>query len=673
MRRIHKECDDTNQNIPKLVHQIVAFQGPTLCPGVLSSQESMIIGSININGVGTTPKKEWVRDLCRENHLNFIGIQEFKTNKEDLDFILSLWGKNNCDFAVKKSCGSSGGIIALWDCSLFQKHNIINNEDGFIAIISDWIKFGIECLMIVVYAPQDVNKKILLWNQLNHLIVNFHGMSTVLGDFNEVHHEHERLGTLFCKRGAALFNGFINNSGLIDLPMGGKKFTRMNKFGTKLSKVDRILVSHHFTSNWPNAQLTALLRKHSDHCPLVLKTHSTDFGPIPFKFFNSWLLDEDFPSIVSSSWYNHHAPNSSYQNHHPSTILKSKLQSLKKHIRDWHASVSFKEHGKISEFKAKISVFDTKAEHGTLGEHEMFEHLDLLKKIEDSEHLKRQTLGLKNFIPPYLAPTTVGSVILHGVNYASGAGGILNETGANYYGRIPMDLQLHSFAKTKDDIISLIGKPAANKLLANALFSATMGSNDFVNNYILPPASNHTRKLMPPKIFIGILISTYRRQLKTLYGMGARKIVVTNIPPMGCCPYLRDLYPSPDQECAAFPNNLAQLFNRRLRRLLIELTRKLKGSTFVYADVYNIVQDIVKNYKSHGFEVADVSCCGTFGKHSGVVPCVPNSKVCPDRSKYLFWDPYHVTENAYKIIAKRLMDGDSKDISPMNIRALSKI
>ncbi|GJZ13703.1 putative RNA-directed DNA polymerase, eukaryota, reverse transcriptase zinc-binding domain protein [Tanacetum coccineum] len=193
------------------------------------------------------------------------------------------------------------------------------------------------------------------------------------GDFNEARHEHERLGTIFCNRGATLFNGFINDFGLIDLPMGDKKFTRMDKFSTKLSKIDRILVSHHFTCNWPNTQLTALPRKHSDHCPLVLKTHSTDFGPIPSKFFNSWLLDKDFPSIISSSWYNHYRPNSSYQNHYPSTLLKSKLQSLKKHIRDWRASVAFKEHGKISEFKAKISVPDTKAEHDSLGEHEIVE------------------------------------------------------------------------------------------------------------------------------------------------------------------------------------------------------------------------------------------------------------------------------------------------------------
>lgn len=37
-------------------------------------------------------------------------------------------------------------------------------------------------------------------------------------------------------------------------------------------------------------------------------------------------------------------------------------------------------------------------------------------------------LGL-DFTPPYLAPTTRGSVILKGVNYASGGGGILNHTG----------------------------------------------------------------------------------------------------------------------------------------------------------------------------------------------------------------------------------------------------
>lgn len=42
-----------------------------------------------------------------------------------------------------------------------------------------------------------------------------------------------------------------------------------------------------------------------------------------------------------------------------------------------------------------------------------------------------QKLGL-GFSPPYLAPTTTGSVVLKGVNYASGAGGILNNSSENF-------------------------------------------------------------------------------------------------------------------------------------------------------------------------------------------------------------------------------------------------
>lgn len=39
-----------------------------------------------------------------------------------------------------------------------------------------------------------------------------------------------------------------------------------------------------------------------------------------------------------------------------------------------------------------------------------------------------QEMGI-GFTPPYLAPTTVGPGVLEGVNYASGASGILNLTG----------------------------------------------------------------------------------------------------------------------------------------------------------------------------------------------------------------------------------------------------
>ncbi|KAJ0577303.1 putative triacylglycerol lipase [Helianthus annuus] len=281
-------------------------------------------------------------------------------------------------------------------------------------------------------------------------------------------------------------------------------------------------------------------------------------------------------------------------------------------------------------------------------------------------------LGLQKYTPPYLAPTTVGPLLLQGVNYASGGGGILNQTGQIFVGRINLDAQLDNFANTRHDIISRIGAPAAQDLFKGALFSVTIGSNDFINNYLTPLVSTIEQKLVSPEAFVGDMITRFRGQLMRLYDMGARKIVVPNVGPIGCIPYQRDITPSAGDNCVALPNHLAQLFNLQLKGLLQELSNSLQGSAFIFADVYRIVADIVKNHKSYGFDNADSACCYVSGQHGGLVPCGPTSKVCPDRSKYVFWDPYHPSDATNSIIAKRLMDGDIEDISPLNLRALFK-
>lgn len=71
-----------------------------------------------------------------------------------------------------------------------------------------------------------------------------------------------------------------------------------------------------------------------------------------------------------------------------------------------------------------------------------------------------------------------------------------------------------------------------------------------------------------------------------------------------------------------------------------------------------------------GFENPSSSCCHMAGRFGGLIPCGPTSTVCWDRSKYVFWDPYHPTDAANAIIAERLLDGDHNDIYPMNVRQL---
>ncbi|GJX24082.1 cytochrome P450 [Tanacetum coccineum] len=104
-----------------------------------------------------------------------------------------------------------------------------------------------------------------------------------MGDFNEVRSASERLGSHFCHRSASVFNEFILSTGIFDLPMGGTRFTRMNSLGSKLSKIDRILVSKHFLDKWPNSHTLALTREFSDHSPILLLNSANDYGPTPFK------------------------------------------------------------------------------------------------------------------------------------------------------------------------------------------------------------------------------------------------------------------------------------------------------------------------------------------------------------------------------------------------------
>ncbi|KAL9407629.1 hypothetical protein AB3S75_046212 [Citrus x aurantiifolia] len=251
-----------------------------------------------------------------------------------------------------------------------------------------------------------------------------------------------------------------------------------------------------------------------------------------------------------------------------------------------------------------------------------------------------QELGFKGFSPPYLAPTTRGNSILQGVNYASGGGGILNQTGKIFGGRINMDAQLDNFANTRQDIISSIAAE---------------------------------QKLVSPEFFVAAMIARFRMQLTRLYNLGARKIIVANVGPVGCIPYQRDTNPSAGESCVSLPNQMAQLFNTELKGLIAELSTSLQESKFVYSDVYRIVADILENYRSYGFEIANSSCCYVAGTHGGLIPCGPSSKVCSDRSKYVFWDPYHPSEATNIIIAKRLLDGDSDDISPLNVRQLAQV
>ncbi|KAK9058032.1 hypothetical protein SSX86_022872 [Deinandra increscens subsp. villosa] len=121
-------------------------------------------------------------------------------------------------------------------------------------------------------------------------------MWVLIGDFNEVRAPEERRFSEFCARSADVFNDFILHGNVKEYPMGGARYTFSYGNGVNFSKLDRILVCEEFFNRWPRASLRALPRMWSDHSPLIFKCCSKDFGPVPFRFFSSWLK---FPELVT--------------------------------------------------------------------------------------------------------------------------------------------------------------------------------------------------------------------------------------------------------------------------------------------------------------------------------------------------------------------------------------
>lgn len=274
-----------------------------------------------------------------------------------------------------------------------------------------------------------------------------------------------------------------------------------------------------------------------------------------------------------------------------------------------------------------------------------------------------EKLGLDS-APPYLSfsNTTDVTVMLQGVNYASGGAGILNDTGVLFIEKIPFDQQLDNFQATKEALTKKIGAVAVENFLNEAIYFVVIGSNDYINNYLLP-VNVTTSQLYTPRQFKGLLITSLRQQFERIYQLGARKILFNGIAPLGCIPAQRV---KNGGSCLKDVNRWVKKFNISLKKLLQELNSNsgLPGFNIRFLDSYHSVMELIKNPTAYGFNVSDTPCCSVdtaIGQF-----CLPNSDVCANRSEYVFWDAFHPTDAANVVLADMFLSqpGSLPFISP---------
>ncbi|KAK3440213.1 hypothetical protein EUGRSUZ_B00513 [Eucalyptus grandis] len=263
--------------------------------------------------------------------------------------------------------------------------------------------------------------------------------------------------------------------------------------------------------------------------------------------------------------------------------------------------------------------------------------------------------------PAFLDPSLTEDMIMqNGVNYASGGGGILNETGTYFIQRFSLYKQIELFQGTKELIREKIGDNETEKFFQQSLYVVALGSNDFINNYLMPVYSDSYT--YNDDSFVTYLTETLRAQLTLLHSLGVRQLMAFGLGPMGCIPLQRVL--STSGGCQDRTNKLALSFNQATSKMLEDVSSKLPNASFRFGDAYDVVNDLISNPVKHGFNNSDSPCC-SWGKIRPALTCIPLSKLCKDRSKYVFWDEYHPTESANELIANELIR--KMGLSPTNL------
>lgn len=253
--------------------------------------------SLNIQGLAQKAIKDWVKELCIKNKVNFLALQETKMDNMELWCVKDCWGNLAFEYEHSDSVGNSGGILCIWDPNSFRGSSK-TIYDYFVIIRCEWLKIGVNLLIVVVYAPHDLREKRQWWDYLVHVINQRDGEVVLMGDFNEVRNKSDTFGSIFCAQGAEGFNSFITNAGLEEVILGGSSYTWCHKSATKLSKLDRFLVSGNLLSTCPNICASTLDRYLSDHCLILLRETKYDYGPVPFRFFHHWLELEGLMSLL---------------------------------------------------------------------------------------------------------------------------------------------------------------------------------------------------------------------------------------------------------------------------------------------------------------------------------------------------------------------------------------
>ncbi|XP_028766498.1 GDSL esterase/lipase At1g31550-like [Neltuma alba] len=217
------------------------------------------------------------------------------------------------------------------------------------------------------------------------------------------------------------------------------------------------------------------------------------------------------------------------------------------------------------------------------------------------------------------------------------------------------------FGWFKDLLPSLCNSSSSCKnILGKSLFLVgEIGGNDFNYPFAL------RKSLTEIKTYVAPVINAISSTISELIDIGAQTLMVPGNFPIGCNAFFLTFYQSENEKdydeagCLKWLNEFAEYYNEKLQSELNQLRGLHPHANIIFADYYNAALPLYLSPTSFGFTGLR-ACCGSGGPYNYNASALcgdPGALACEDPSKFISWDGLHLTEAAYRFIAKRLVIG----------------
>ncbi|OMO81625.1 Lipase, GDSL [Corchorus olitorius] len=302
-----------------------------------------------------------------------------------------------------------------------------------------------------------------------------------------------------------------------------------------------------------------------------------------------------------------------------------------------------------------------------------------------------ESLGLP-YISAFLDST--GTNFTHGANFATAGSTIRPQnTTLHQSGFSPISLNVQSYEfhdfLARSQVVRKRGGVfetlmPKQEYFSNALYTFDIGQNDLTAGYFLNMSTDEVKAYVPD------VLSQFKTVVQNIYGQGGRYFWIHNTGPVGCLPYVFERVPIlasqvDEYGCASPFNEVAEFFNRELKKAVEQLRKDLPLAAITYVDVYSVKYSLISNGKKLGFPKPLRTCCGHGGKFNFNLNVGCGGKIkkqgkevliapaCQNPAAHVNWDGVHFTQAANQYIFERIVDGSFSDPpTPLNMACYRK-